>query len=215
MQGHSPLEAGSGAGRAASSTGGPPLGAVLPMPDVDRSCEPAPCASSSHSRRPGGAASLHGMQIHSHRRWASTPSLASATTAPTIPQADHRFDRSVRREGPEHQVARARGFTRDVAHFFVPHPADYDDVWVGRQKRPPRRCEGETDLRRDLDLAEAVLGDFHGVFGRPHFSFVGIDVPEPRGARSRPVALSHSNLDAGSACARAENEERPKRTSRC
>jgi len=88
-------------------------------------------------------------------------------------------------------VARERGFTRDVAHFFVPHLADYDDVWVGRQKRPPRRCEGETDLRRDLDLAEAVLGDFNGVVGRPHFSFVGIDVPEPR-VHGRAVLRCHT-----------------------
>ena len=193
-RGTRPLKLVWGAGLAASSTGQTPLGAVL-----DAECGPVLRAGPlrqfvAHSRRPGGEASLHEMQIHWHRRWASTPSLASATSNASHPRSHKRTSGSTALfvgKGPEHQVARARGITRDVAHFFVPHLTDYDDVWVGIPKRPPPSCEGETDLRRDLDLAEALLDDFYGVVGRPHFSFVGIEVPEPR-VHGRAVLRCHT-----------------------
>jgi hypothetical protein len=63
-------------------------------------------------------------------------------------------------EGSEYQVAGERGLNGDVSGFLVPHFADHDDVGTSTQKRPHCSREGQPDLRMDLDLAQAFLGDF-------------------------------------------------------
>jgi hypothetical protein len=101
MQGHSPLEAGSGAGLAASFTGQTPLGAVL-----DAECEPVLRAGPlrqfvallSTGRRSLLARDAEPLAqaLGEH----SQPGVGHVErVAPTIPQADHRFDRTVRRGG--------------------------------------------------------------------------------------------------------------------
>jgi len=112
---------------------------------------------------------------HSQHRIGEVEGIAAQ-----IQQTGYRFNRAVRMESTEHQVARERGFNGDVGGFFVPHLADHDDVRVSTQERPHRGREGKADLRMDLDLAETILGDFNGIFGRPNLSLVGIDVFENR-----------------------------------
>jgi len=47
----------------------------------------------------------------------------------------------------------------------------------------------------DLDLAETVLGYFNGVFGRPNFSFVGIEILENRVQGRRFAGPSRSDTE--------------------
>jgi hypothetical protein len=47
---------------------------------------------------------------------------------PEMQQTDHCFDRAVRMEGTEHQVACERGLNGDVGRFFVPHLTDAEYI---------------------------------------------------------------------------------------
>src|SRR5262245_5298030 len=112
---------------------------------------------------------------HSQHRIGEVEGIAAQ-----IQQTNHRLDRTVGVEGTEHQVACERGFNGDIGRFFVPHLPDHDDIRVSTQERPHRGRERKADLRMDLDLAETILGNFNGVFGRPNLPLIGIDVLEDR-----------------------------------
>ena len=182
MQGHSPLEARSVASIAALPTVQAPIGSIL-----DAEGGPILRAISLHQLivlLPGRMIGLFALGTNPFAQTLGKYSQHGVgkvkRVAPEIQQPDHRFNGTVRMEGAEHQVASERGFNSDVGCFFIPHLADHDDIGVGAQKRPHRGREGEADLRMDLDLAKALLGDFNGIFGRPNLSLVGIDVFENR-----------------------------------
>ena len=180
MERHSSLEASLIAGLAASSAIQPPISTVL-----DAECGPGPRAIPLRqfvvllSTRviglfaPGADPFAQALGEHSQHGVGKVERVA-----PEIQQTGHGFDCSVRMEGTQHQVACEGSLNGDVGCFLVSHFADHDDVGIGTQKGTHRGREGEADLRMDLDLTEAILGYFNGVFRRPNLSFVGIDLLE-------------------------------------
>jgi len=67
-------------------------------------------------------------------------------------------------EAGEDEVAGVGSFDGDLGGFFVAGFADEDDVGVLAEDGSEGVCEGESDFRVDLDLADALEAVFDGVF---------------------------------------------------
>src|SRR5215467_5564549 len=67
-------------------------------------------------------------------------------------------------------------FNGHIGGFPVAHLSDHDDIRIGAKKGSHGRREREPDLGKHLDLSESFLGDLNRIFGRPYFSFVGVQM---------------------------------------
>ena len=97
---------------------------------------------------------------------------------PHVEEADDGFRGAVRVERAEDEMARQRRLDAGLGRFEIPHLAHHDHVRVGPEEGAHGGGEVEADLRLDLDLAESVLGDFHGVLGRPDLPVRRVDLVE-------------------------------------
>ena len=97
-----------------------------------------------------------------------------------IEQAGDGFYRTVGMQGAQDEMAGEGRFDTGVGCFFIPHFSYHDDVGVGTKKCPHGTREGESDLRLDLHLAQAILSNFHWIFRGPYLDVRGVDVPQDR-----------------------------------
>ena len=121
------------------------------------------------------------------RRCARMPSRASAKLNGSMPMSSRRMIDS----GAllVCSVANTRWPVSDASMpigvgFLVAHFTDHDDVGIGAQERPHGGGEIEPRLGIHLDLAQALLRDFHRILGGPDLGVRRIEIAQHRVQRS-------------------------------
>ena len=81
-------------------------------------------------------------------------------------------------QGGKYKMACERCLDTDVGGLFITHLTDHDHIRVSPEKRAHGRRKIEPDLGFHLDLAQAFLRDFDGIFSSPNFGFGFVDIGE-------------------------------------
>ncbi len=95
---------------------------------------------------------------------------------PHFDQSNNRFRGIVGMQGTENPVPGERCPDRGFRCDRVTHLADHDDIRISAQERTQRIFKGKADLGMNLDLPQAVLGDFYRILGRPDLGFRVVDL---------------------------------------